>query len=162
VEAWLVEEVSAVNLDDLLVQQRSDVLDEAFEGLKRRPSTHYDHAGDEFTRDRLGELFDLVVTALRQRELGPVSAYCEGIAERRFSAGFDIAEVQAAFNTLEEAMWRRVAEGVPHEDLAESIGLLSTILGFGKDALARRYVSLATERRVPTLDLTQLFEGTER
>jgi hypothetical protein len=157
-----VEGVSAVDLDDLLVQQRSDVLDEAFAGLKRSPSSHYDHAGDAFTRDRLGELFDLVVTALRDRQLGPVSAYCESIAERRFSAGFDISEVQAAFNTLEEAMWRRVAAGVPADELAEAIGLLSTILGFGKDALARRYVSLATERRVPTLDLSELFEGTER
>ena len=156
------EEVSAVDLDTLLVQQRSDVLDEAFAGLKRSPSSHYDHAGDEFTRDRLGELFDLVVTGLRDRQLGAVSAYCEGIAERRFSAGFDISEVQAAFNTLEEAMWRRVAAGVPAAELAESIGLLGTILGFGKDALARRYVSLATERRVRTLDLSELFEGTER
>jgi hypothetical protein len=154
--------VSAVNLDDLLLQQRSDVLDEAFAALKRSSVAHYEHAGDEFTRDRLSELFDLVVTALHDRQLGPVSAYCEGIAERRFSAGFDISEVQAAFNTLEEAMWRRVAEGVPAAELAESIGLLSTILGFGKDALARRYVSLATERRVPTLDLSELFEGTER
>jgi hypothetical protein len=126
-----VEGVSAVDLDDLLVQQRSDVLDEAFAGLKRSQSSHYDHAGDEFTRGRLGELFDLVVTALRDRQLGPVSAFCEGIAERRFSAGFDISEVQAAFNTLEEAMWRRVAAGVPADELAEAIGLLSTILGFG-------------------------------
>jgi hypothetical protein len=157
-----VEEVTAMDLDTLLVQQRPDVPDEAFAGLERSPVSHYDHAGDEFTRDRLGDLFDLVVTALHDRQLGPVSAYCEGIAERRFSAGFDIGEVQAAFNTLEEAMWRRVADGVAHEDLAESIGLLGTILGFGKDALARRYVSLATERRVPTLDLIELFEGTER
>ena len=40
-------------------------------------------------------------------------------------------------------------------------GLLSTILGFGKDALARRYVSLSSQRHVPTLDLSALFAGTE-
>jgi hypothetical protein len=154
--------VTSVDLTDLLESQRSDVLDEAFEGLKRAPSTHYERAGAAFTRERLGELFDLVLAALRERHLGPVGAYCDEIAERRFSAGFDISEVQAAFNTLEEAMWRRVAAGVPADELAESIGLLATILGYGKDALARRYVSLATERRVPTLDLSALFEGTER
>ena len=59
-------------------------------------------------------------------------------------------------------MWRRVAADVPPADLAEAIGLLSTILGFGKDALARRYVSLATQRHVPSLDLSALFDGTER
>ena len=151
-----------MDVDELLTSERADVLDEAFAALKRSRHTHYEKAGDAFTRDRLGELFDLVVTALQERELAPVGAYCEEIAAKRFSAGFDITEVQTAFNTLEEAMWRRIADGVPPADLAEDIGLLSTILGFGKDSLARRYVSLATERHVPTLDLSALFDGTER
>ena len=103
-----------------------------------------------------------MVTALRDRQLGPVSTYCEDVAERRFAAGFGISEVQTAFNALEVAMWRRLVAGVPPQGLAEAVGLLSTILGFGKDALARRYVSLASERHVPTLDLSALFAGTER
>jgi RsbRD-like negative regulator of sigma factor len=151
-----------VTVDELLVSQRGEVLDEAFRALSRSHHSHYDLAGEAFTRDRLGELFDLVVAALRDRELAPVGAYCEDLATQRFNAGFDFTEVQTAFNTLEEAVWRRVAADVPAADLAEAIGLISTILGFAKDALARRYVSLATERRVPTLDLSALFEGTER
>jgi hypothetical protein len=42
----------------------------------------------------------------------------------------------------------------PPAELAEAIGLLSTILGYGKETLARRYVSLASARHVPTLDLS--------
>jgi len=151
-----------MDIEELLTRDRSDVLDEAFAALKRSHPAHYDQAGDAFTRDRLASLFDLVVTALHDRELAPVGAYCEEIASRRFSAGFDITEVQTAFNTLEEAMWRRVVVGVPGPELAEAVGLLSTVLGFGKDALARRYVSLATARHVPSLDLSALFDGTER
>ena len=149
-----------VNVEDLLVNARPDVLEEAFAALKRTSAVHYEVAGEEFTHERLAELFDLVVTALRDRELAPVGAYCEDLAERRFASGFGIGEVQTAFNTLEEAMWNRVVAGVPPADLAEAIGLLSTILGYGKDALARRYVSLASERHVPTLDLSALFVGT--
>lgn len=89
-----------------------------------------------------------------------MAAYCEDIAQRRFEAGFGISEVQVAFNTLEEAMWKRVVAAAQPEDLAESIGLLSTVLGFGKDALARRYLSLASRRHVPTLDLSAMFAGT--
>jgi hypothetical protein len=37
--------------------------------------------------------------------------------------------------------------------------LIGTILGAGKDTLAREWVSLATSERVPSLDLTELFEG---
>lgn len=47
----------------------------------------------------------------------------------------------------------------PVDDLAAAIGLLSTVLGFGKDAVTRKYVSLASRRHVPSLDLTELFGG---
>ena len=148
-------------VEDLLTQQRSQVLEEAFSALDRSPAVHYQHAGEAFTRERLAELFDLVVTALRDRELEPVGRFCEAIAEQRFQAGFGISEVQTAFNVVEEAMWRHVVDSVPPDELAEDVGLLGTILGFGKDALARTYVSLASHRRVPSLDLSALFEGTE-
>ncbi len=75
--------------------------------------------------------------------------------------GFGISEVQTAFNVVEEAMCRHVVAGVPPDELAEAVGLLGTILGFGKDALARTYVSLASHRRVPSLDLSAMFAGTE-
>ena len=145
----------------LLARQRSEVIDEAFATLERSHGIHYEQSGEEFTRLALSELFDLVVIALRDRRLGPVSSYCEDVAERRFAAGFGITEVQMAFNAVEVAMWQRLVAGVPSQDLAEAVGLLSTVLGFGKDALARRYVSLASERHVPTLDLTALFAGAE-
>ena len=77
------------------------------------------------------------------------------------SAGFGITEVQTAFNAVEVVMWRRLVAIVPPQDLAEAVGLLSTVLGFGKDVLARRYVALASQRHVPTLDLSALFAGTE-
>lgn len=154
-------EVLCVDVEDLLVQQRAEVLEDALAALGRSHLVHYEQSGEEFTRERLAELFDLVVSALRSRQLGPVSRYCEELAQQRFEAGFGISEVQTAFNVLEEAMWRRVVDGVQPFDLAEAIGLLSTILGFGKDVLARRYVSLASQRHVPTLDLSALFAGIE-
>jgi hypothetical protein len=148
-----------MSVEELLAQQRSEVLEEAYEALERSHVLHYEQSGEQFTRERLAELFDLVVTALHDRELEPVSIFCEGIAEQRFQAGFGISEVQTAFNVVEEAMWRRVVDGVPADELAEAVGLLSTILGFGKDTLARTYVSLASHRRVPSLDLSALFAG---
>lgn len=77
------------------------------------------------------------------------------MARERFNARFDIFEVQTAFNSLEREMWRRLAAGVPEE----AIGVLSTVLGAGKDVLGCTYVSLAVNRRVPSLDLSALFRG---
>jgi hypothetical protein len=145
----------------LLVTQEEEVVDEAFAALQRSHVTHYEAAGEAFTRRGLADLFRLVVTSIGDRDLAEMSVYAEKVAEQRFDQGFDISEVQMAFNALEEAMWRRVVDGTAPDDLAEAVGLLSTVLGFGKDALARKYVSLASERHVPSLDLTALFAGIE-
>ena len=64
-----------------------------------------------------------------------------------------------AFNSLEDAMWRRAVSKATPGDLAKAVGLLSTVLGYGKDAVARKYLSLACQRHVPSLDLSALFAG---
>ncbi len=79
----------------------------------------------------------------------------------RFEAGYDLSEVQAAFNALEGATWSRILADLEAGDLAEALGLISTVLGAAKDALGREYVSLATHTRAPSLDLKALFAGTE-
>jgi len=91
-----------VDFEDLLVRQRAEVLDNALVAMERPHLVRYEQSGEEFTRKRLAELFDLVVSALRSRQLGPVSRYCEELAHQRFEAGFGISEVQTAFNVLEE------------------------------------------------------------
>lgn len=150
-----------MDLAALLQDAESSILEESFSSLQRSHVTHYEAAGEAFTQQKLAELFALVVTAIRSRDLASISSYAEEIASQRFSQGFDISEVQAAFNALETAMWRRVVTDTPPEELAEATGLLSTVLGFAKDALARKYVSLASHRHVPSLDLSALFAGTD-
>ncbi len=88
----------------LLLDHRATILDESYKVLERSHVHHYEVAGEEFTRARLEGLFDLVVTAVGNRDLAGVSAYAVNVAEERFKAGFDISEVQAAFNALEQAM----------------------------------------------------------
>jgi hypothetical protein len=148
-----------MDLDALLLEAEPDVLDEAYSALHRRHVTHYELAGETFTRQALTDLFNLVLAAIRTRDLAMMSAYAERLATERFNDGYDISEVQMAFNSLEEAMWRRVVSAEPPGDIAEAIGLLTTVLGFGKDTLARTYLSLASKRHIPSLDLSALFGG---
>ena len=148
-----------MDLDALLMEAEPEILDAAYSSLHGSHVTHYEVAGEAFTRQALVDLFRLVVTAIRTRDLAAVSAYSEAIAVQRFNDGYDISEVQMAFNSLEDAMWRRVVSTEPTDDLAQAIGLLSTVLGYGKDAVARKYLSLACKRHVPSLDLSALFDG---
>ena len=149
-----------MDLAILLQEAEPRVLDEAYAALQRSQVTHYETAGEAFTRQRLADLFDLVVESIRTRDLAKVGEYSDAIADERFNQGFDISEVQTAYNALEESMWRVVIAAEPAAELPEAIGLLSTVLGFAKDALARKYVSLSCQRHVPSLDLSALFAGT--
>lgn len=150
-----------MDLEALLNQAEPRVLDEAYAALQRSHVAHYEAAGEAFTRQRLTDFFTLVTDAIRTRNLARVGEYSEQVAAERFEQGFDISEVQTAYNALEEAMWRQVIAAEPAGELPEAIGMLSTVLGFGKDALARKYVSLACQRHVPSLDMSALFAGTD-
>ena len=145
-------------LDALLLEAEPGILEESYSSLHRSHVTHYELAGEAFPRQALTDLFRLVVVAIQTRDLAAMSEHSTRIAVGRYNDGYDISEVQMAFNVLEEAMWRRVVFAHP-DDLAEPIGLLSTVLGYGKDAVARKHLSLACKRHVPSLDLSALFAG---
>lgn len=148
-----------MDLNLLLQSRREQILAEAVRSVDRARLEHYERAGDAVVRQRLGDLLGLVMDALRDRDLGPVLAHADAVAVQRFEAGVDLSEVQAAFNVLEEILWRRILEELPAEAQAEALGLVATVLGAGKDRLARTYVSLATRTRAPSLDLQALFAG---
>jgi hypothetical protein len=97
----------------------------------------------------------------RKKELIPILNYTEKIAKERYSSGYDIFEVQTAINTLESIIWNKIFKLTRPDKLAESLGMISTILGAGKDNLARIYVSMATKSKAPSLNLQSLFSGSE-
>jgi hypothetical protein len=147
------------DLPDLLERDRSLILDRATASMSRLQLPHYAQIDGEQVRAWLEGLFDHVADAAERRDLSKMIGFAQQIAEERFHAGFDLSEVQVAFNTLEESMWARVLACVEPEQLGEALGLVGTILGCGKDALARRYVSLAAERHLPSLNLRALLAG---
>jgi len=122
---------------------------------------HYGEFGADQVRAWLEGLFGRVVDAAERRDLSNIIAFAKQIAEERFHAGFDLSEVQVAFNTLEESMWGQILESIEPGELGESLGLVGTILGCGKDALARHYASLAATRHAPSLNLRALLTGGE-
>ena len=143
-----------------LKREREAILEAAEAGLGRVHAPHYEAAGAEEVRQRLSALFDQLVGALETRNLSPIDEYARAIAAERFTGGYELSEVQTAFNALEEASWARVLEQLDSAEFAEALGLITTVLGAGKDSLARGYVSLAANMHAPSLDLRALFGGT--
>ena len=150
-----------MDLNQLLQEQTNDILSQAQAAIARARLAHYEKSGSEHTHQRLKALYALTARAVKEKNLGPMIAHAETIARERFEAGFDLSEVQTAFNVLEEAIWVRILKNLSASDLAEALGLISTVLGAGKDTLARTYVTLASKTKAPSLNLQSLFAGTE-
>ena len=144
-----------MTVHELLHAHTAEIVAEAEEAVKRAHLHKYEESGPEHTHQRLKALFVLTARAAKERNLGPMIAHAENIAHERFEAGFDLWEV------LEEAIWVRILRELPPTEYAEALGLVSTILGVGKDTLARRYVSLATKTKSRSLNMQSLFTGTE-
>ena len=150
-----------MGLEKILRSHREEILAKAIASLHRSHLEHYEAAGADEIRGRLGTLLGLVITAVLERNLAPVIRHASAVATARFEAGVDLAEVQTAYNVLEEVLWLEILKTLPAADQAEALGLVGTVLGTGKDMLARQYVSLATQTRTPSLDLKALFSGTD-
>ena len=146
---------------EFLARERGVIVEAADAALRRAHAQHYEAAGEPEVRLRLEALFDQLLQVLTERDLAGIVSHAERVAGERFDAGYDLSEVQTAFDALEEATWARALEALEPAELAEALGLVSTGLGAGKDALARRYVSLATHTHAPSLDLRALFTGTD-
>jgi len=149
-----------MDLLQLLEHSRTEVVGEAVEALIHTRLKHYQTDGEE-NRERLARLYDLTVQCVRERNLNPMTEYARTLAKDRHRMGFDLHEVQTAFNVLEEVIWKRITAELAPEQYPEALGLTSTVLGEGKEALAVEYVALAGRGRKPeTLDLSALFTST--
>ena len=127
-----------------LLRERVDAL--VAEGLTMMTEArleHYDAAGIPIVRQRLAALLDVALSCLEAGEADHAIAYMTRVGRERFSAGYDLLEVQTSANVMEEVLWRRIPSLVAPTDVPRALGLVSSLFSAGKDALARTYVSLA-------------------
>ena len=148
-----------MDLATMLLRVRAPVLAEAEEALECARLTHYGASSPGENAKRLRALYEVLEESVVARSVLPMVRHAERIAAERHDSGFDLAEVQTAFNVLEEALWRRITVELPPEDYPEAYGLTSTVLGTGKQAVALRYVALASRTGAPTVDLAALFSS---
>ena len=142
----------------MLERERSTVVAAAFESI-RHSQTHYGAAEPEETRRRLDALYNELCGAVVSRDLSHIVGFARHLAAERFHSGYDLSEVQCAFNSLEEALWSMLCARLRPEQHAFALGLVGTVLGAAKAELAREYVSLASQTHVQSLDLSALFSG---
>jgi hypothetical protein len=143
-------------LSELFDRERDAVIGQALVGIGRLHGSHYQ--GDE-TERRLERLYDHVVVAATSRDLGPIVAYAQRLADERYTGGHALAELQAAFNALEEALWETLVDDLPPNQVAAALTLVSSIFGVAKDTLACSCVAAASRTRTQALNVESLAAG---
>jgi hypothetical protein len=141
-----------------LATRRDAIVAAAEEQLATR-SPKYALATPTIVHRRLAELYTKLNEGLASESMLPLLDHAREVAAERFHSGYDLSEVQKAYNVVEEAIWSRVfADGVP-ERYAVVLPCVSAALGAAKDELAREYVKLAAGAHAPMVDVTALFRG---
>lgn len=149
------------NLIQLLKEKNNEVIVEATEALSRSYSSNNGSERLKKNQQLLKKLYGLTLQSIEEKNVAPMIEYVENIPRVRFSKGYDIYEVQFAFNILEEAIWNKILRELSPIAFAKALGMISTVLGIGKDTMARSYVSLASKKLTPYIDYIILFEGME-
>ena len=142
---------------ELLEKKMELILKEALESISRSHLEHYEAAGKKQIEERFRNLLQFAIRCMKEKKLTFINDYAEKMGQERFTSGYDLREVQIAINILEEVIWKEIVREMKPENLAQALGLVSTVLGSAKDTLAQTYVSLASKTHAASLDLTKMF-----
>jgi methylmalonyl-CoA decarboxylase len=136
-----------MDVSAVLAEAEDRVVDEAVAALVEGDQPDQHRHSTEVRRRDVRQLFRLVLRCVREGSSESVIAPSGRIAAHCFAAGTDLAEVQGEFNALAEALWRHADGSLAGEQRVQAIRLVNDIVGAGKDALARTYVTLASGAR---------------
>jgi hypothetical protein len=148
-----------MNIEELLSEEERAIVDEAFQATME--VARYRRDGTPVTRRRVEALYRQLAEAVRARDLTGLLAYVRQIARERSEAGFELADVQAAFSALEDAIWHRAVSRLPAYDVPFGSGIVCTALAHGRDTLSHEFDASAPHVPAPYPDLTPFFRGTE-
>ena len=133
----------------VLASAQDRVVSEVVASLERRDQAQHDASSPERRRRDVRHLFELVLRCVQEGSAESIITPSQQIAADSFAAGVNLAEVQGAFNILEEVLWRHVAGAFAGDQRVEELRLVNAVLEAGKDALARTYVALASRAESP-------------
>ncbi len=148
-----------MNLIECLTRNQDQIIRAAFDSLLRSNLKHYSASGANENWERIEKLFDLSLKSIKDKSLVDMIDYSEKVAAERYKSGYDLHEVHTAYNVLEEEIWKVALNELDPKEIGKALGLVSTILGTGKETLALTYISLTGKSKTKTLDLSELFKG---
>ena len=150
-----------MTLVELLKKYKDELILEANDVLNSKGLKNYKKSGKSINVLRLKSLYESILNAVEKQNMLSVIQYAEKIASERFNSGYEIYEVQTAFNALEEVIWKKIILILESNQVADGLRAVSTIMGAGKESLANSYVGFSRSTKTPAINQKALFEGTD-
>lgn len=144
-------------LINMLKEHKDEIVCQSLKSLHRAHLKSYECSEDSENKERLKNLFELTIHSIENKSLIAMNSYVEEMATTRYNSGFNFYEVHSAFNVLEESIWKFVMKHIAPENVGDALGMVSTVLGSGKEILAGTFVALAGKTKMQTLDLSSMF-----
>lgn len=135
-----------MELSAFLQLNREEIIGLASGSLTRIPVEYRQKDGGTANKERVEELFNLTLLCLETRNYLPLIDFSERLAKERFIEYFDLHDIQVMFNVLEEELWKKVLDEYNPEEYKDSLSLISTILGFGKEMISVTYSDLSSDK----------------
>jgi hypothetical protein len=134
-----------MSVSKVLMNRSPEIVSRAVHVLESARLRSYEAQESDTTWTRMRSLLEAAERSLRDKDGMPMIKFAEDLARRRFSEGYGLHEVQTAFNSLEEALWEQMMLDIEPTEFLAAMGMVSSVIGMGKDALARRYVELSND-----------------
>lgn len=148
-----------MELVNILTSDADRIIKEATDKLNDARLRNYQKVDMPVLKNCLTKLFELTIESIKNSNLLALNDYIDKISRERYFSGFDLYEVQTAFNALEEAIWNDIVSKVNKDELVDSISIISRVMGAGKEFLACNYVRMAKSNKKNTPDVTVLRKG---
>jgi hypothetical protein len=126
-------------LENLLRESEQTIVEKAAVNLGNYRLKNYEMAKLSEMEWWLGALFSALCDSIEQKCLEPFLKYSEKLGRLRAEKGFDLKEVQIAYNLLEEHIWEVVLEKGDPKTRVEDLVRISEIVAAGKDKLTKWY-----------------------
>ena len=141
---------------EFLEDKKEGIIKDSWNKLDQTRLIHYQNKDAGEIKKRIRVFYEKIEECIKMQNLAPITDYAKKVAEERYYAGYDLGEVQTAFNCVEEVIWQKIFHLLAADDFAPAISLISTITGSAKDNLARKYVLLVSKTSIPVVDLKEL------
>jgi hypothetical protein len=135
-----------MELTAFLQMNRGEIVGLALGSLSRAPLEFFKEEGHTISKERIRELFDLTLKSIETKNYLPLIDFSESLAKERYEQYHDLHDVQIAFNVLEEEIWKKIIEEYNPKEYQDSLALVTTIIGLGKEMLAATYGNLSSEK----------------